>query len=168
MKIRQYGFVFIMLGALLALLLMYLAVDDVQAAEVPEDIVAACEKYGEEYGICPEFLEAIAFQESSFNPQAVDKSGTCHGLMQISYSAHGKRMEKLGIENIYDIDGNIHVAADYLYELFARYENPAVVLGEYNGQSREKVYSAEYDGYISTYADEILRRAARYERENGK
>jgi len=168
MKVRQYGFVFIMLGALLALLLMYLAVDDVQAAEVPEDIVAACEKYGEEYGICPEFLEAIAFQESSFNPQAVDKSGTCHGLMQISYSAHGKRMEELGVENIYDIDGNIHVAADYLRELFEQCENPAVVLARYNGQSEAKIYSAEYDGYISTYADNILRMSAELERAHGK
>ena len=88
--------------------------------------------------------------------------------MQISYSAHGERMKKLGVTDIYDIDGNVHVAADYLAEIFARYENPATALAFYNGQSKQKIYSGEYDGYISTYADEILKRAARFEREHGK
>ena len=167
-KIREYGFVPIMLAALIAVALMYFLVDDVQAAEVPDEIKAACEKYGEEYCISPEFLEAIAYQESTFNPRAVDRTGTCHGLMQISYSAHGERMKKLGVTDIYSIDGNIHTAADFLRELFEQCENPAVVLARYNGQSDKKVYSAEYDGFISTYADNILKMSAELEREHGK
>lgn len=32
--------------------------------EVPEDVRTACEKYGEEYNIAPELLEAIIWHES--------------------------------------------------------------------------------------------------------
>lgn len=57
-----------------------------------------CVQIGEEYGISPELLMAIAETESSGNPEA--RNGSCKGLMQISETYHGKRMRELGVQNI--------------------------------------------------------------------
>ena len=39
--------------------------------EIPDEIEAAAEAAGEAYGFEPEFLEAVAFYESTYNTQAV-------------------------------------------------------------------------------------------------
>ena len=50
--------------------------------EIPDEIEAAAEAAGEAYGFEPEFLEAVAFYESTYNTLAVN--GGCYGLMQVS------------------------------------------------------------------------------------
>ena len=35
-------------------------------SEIPEDVQAACEKWGAAYDICPELLEAICYNESRY------------------------------------------------------------------------------------------------------
>lgn len=144
--------------------------DDVpdEMKNVPQDVVTACEKYGKEYNIQPEFLEAVAYYESNYRPNVSNKSGTCHGLMQISYSAHDDRMRNLGVSNIFDVDGNIHTAADYLGELFEIYDDPALVLAYYNGQSKDRIERLEVYGEMSTYAENILWLSAELERLHGK
>ena len=128
---------------------------------ISEDAQEACVKYGEEYGICPELLMAMIELESSGRPDA--ESGGCKGLMQISDRWHKDRMERLEVTDIYDVDGNIHVGADYLTELFEKYEDVGIVLMVYHGEK-----DAATKTELSDYADWILTRSVELERMNGK
>lgn len=129
-----------------------------------EDIQETCVKYGEQYGICPELLMAIIERESA--GQSDIESGGCKGLMQISDRWHTERMNRLGVTDIYDMDGNIHVGADYLAELFEEYGEVATVLMVYHGE--ENAVTRAENGEISKYAEWILNRSAELERWNGK
>lgn len=128
---------------------------------IPEDIRNYCEAAGEEYQICPEFLEAMAWRESGCNPDAIN--GSCTGVMQVSQIWHGDRMEALGVTDLTDAKGCINVAADYLSELFIEYEEPEIVLAVYNGDSK-----ALDSGYISGYASDILEISEALERIDNK
>lgn len=125
---------------------------------IPEGIQDAARRYGEEYGISPAFLLAIAKKESRFD--ACAKSGSCVGLMQVSTKWHRDRMERLQVteEELWTVDGNVHVAADYLAELFQTYQDPGAVLIAYNCGSAEE-YVKGTSG-LSAYAKAILRTAA--------
>lgn len=128
---------------------------------IPAEAQEACVKYGDEYGICPELLMAIIERESSGRPDV--ENGGCKGLMQISDRWHKDRMERLDVMDIYDVDGNIHVGADYLAELFGKYEDVGIVLMVYHGEK-----DAANKEKLSSYADWILTRSAELERMNGK
>lgn len=104
---------------------------------------------------------AIIERESSGRPDA--ESDGCKGLMQISDRWHKDRMERLKVTDIYDVDGNIHVGADYLAELFEKYEDVGIVLMVYHGEK-----NAATKTELSDYADWILTRSAELERMNGK
>ena len=114
----------------------------------------------EQKDICPELVQAIIETESNWVPDA--RNGDCVGLMQISEIWHQDRMERLGVENLADPYDNILVGIDYLQELFRRYEDPAMVLMIYNGDSRAWDYWET--GEMSEYAAKILERAAELER----
>lgn len=66
--------------------------------ETPIEIQIACNKYGEQYGICAELLESICYQESQYIPTATDATKSCFGLMQIQKNkpqgAHGRTKRK--------------------------------------------------------------------------
>jgi len=133
--------------------------------DIPQEIQIACEKYGEEYDICPELLEALCFQESRYTPDVT--GGSCKGLMQINEPVHKGRMEKLGVKDIYDIDGNIHVGADYLAELFTDYSSDAgTVLMLYHGE--KNAISKGKKGNYSKYAQAVLKKSEQLERQHGK
>lgn len=129
------------------------------------EVYEIAEDVAEQYNICPEFLQAIAFRESSYDPYA--QNGDCTGIMQVSLRWHKDRMERLGITDLYDPKDNMLVAADYLYELFEEYEDVGMVLLKYNGDSRADDY---YNGRVglSEYANDILELSAELERKNGK
>lgn len=135
-----------------------------QAMEADE-VYALAQEAGEEYGICPEFLQAVAWQESRYDPEV--SSGGCEGLLQVAGRWHGDRMERLGVADLYDPAGNMAVAADYLAELFARYEDPGMVLMVYNGDSRAEHYWKTGEG-LSDYAQSVLELSENLEREHGK
>ena len=84
------------------------------AVEIPEDVTFWAEYYGERYDICPETIEAVCWVESRCQNTAQDPSKACKGLMQIKPSCHSDRMARLGVQNIFDIAGNIEVGTDYL------------------------------------------------------
>lgn len=119
-----------------------------------KQIMQIAEKIGEKYNICPEFLTAIAFRESGYNPD-VEYEG-CIGLMQISQKWHKDRMERLGVRDLKEPYGNMLVAGDYLLELFEKYEDIGMVLQVYNGDSDAIAY---WDGEtgMSEYADYIIK-----------
>lgn len=135
-------------------------IEDYQVV-IPDEVINNCEEISLIYQISPEFLEAIAWKESTCNKLA--KNGNCIGLMQISENYHKDRMERLGASNLYDMYGNILVSADYLSELFSEYESPEVVLAVYNGDSK-----ALNPGYESTYAETILNLSIALETQHGK
>lgn len=124
----------------------------------------ACYEYGEQYNICPEFLMAIIETESGGRSDAI--GGGCVGLMQISPRWHRDRMKRLDVTDLFDERSNILVGADYLAELFEKYEDAAVVLMIYHGE-KDAVKKAE-QGDISDYASGILERTAELERIHEK
>ena len=130
---------------------------NIKETYLSKEIQNYCIEIGNMYNICPEFIMAIIESESSGNQYAVN--GGCKGLMQIYEKYHKDRMERLGVTDIFDIRGNILVGVDYLSELFGKYEDPAMVLMVYNGDSSAWTYWNS-DGAISKYADKILNRSA--------
>lgn len=127
---------------------------------IPKEAKAYCIEVGKEYGICPELLMAIAEAESSGNAKA--ENGECKGIMQVVEIWHKERMERLGVSDIFDMEGNILVATDYLYELFEKYEDAGSVLMFYNGDNRAKSY-LEGNTELSNYAKKILERSRELE-----
>lgn len=124
----------------------------------------ACVEYGDEYGICPEFIMAIIERESCGQPDV--ENGSCKGLMQVSVKWHKDRMERLGVTDIFDERSNILVGTDYLSELFEKYEDPATVLMVYHGE-KNAVKKSE-NGKISKYAQGILKRSEELEKLHKK
>lgn len=120
------------------------------SVNVPPEIEALCIQYGKENGIAPELLEAIIWKESRFQPAAVNRS--CKGLMQVNTGCHKKRMDRLGVSDIYDPEGNIAVGSDYLRELFEANEDVATVLELYNGDGS----AAEDPNRDSGYAKKVM------------
>ena len=129
-----------------------------------DEIVSMCDEIGEQYGICSELLQAMIEKESTGNPDAVN--GGCKGLMQVSIKYHKDRMEKLGVEDIFDPYSNILVGADYLSELFNEHEDVGLVLMIYNGTSNAKEKAER--GEFTRYVEKILDRSAELERLHGK
>lgn len=77
----------------------------------------------------PNFEDVIAVieVESSFNPNA--KNADCYGLMQISRTAHRK---KLAVDNKDKSDANITVGINYLKELNEMFKNRNSAIMAYN------------------------------------
>lgn len=141
-----------------------MANEEIEPTHISVEAQVSCYEYGKMYDICPELLMAMIEAESSGNPNA--ENGDCKGLMQISERWHTVRMAEIGADDIWSETDNIHIGANYLHELFNRYEDLALVLMVYNGES-DAVEKAE-NGYISDYARKILDRSAELERWKGK
>ena len=120
--------------------------------------IEICTEVGEEYGICPELLMALIERESSGHADA--QNGSCKGLCQISEKWHKDRMERLGVDDIFDPEGNIRLCADYLCELGAEYQDIAIVLGRFHGESNAEIK-------ISNYTTGILERSEELEKAHG-
>jgi len=136
--------------------------------EIPGDIRIYCELVGTEFNICPELLEAMAYNESRFIPTV--SNGKHYGLMQINVKVHADRIAKYGwtADDMFDAYKNLIIAGDYLAELYATYgdDNP-IVLDAYNGNWKAIAKYKEY-GFLSPYVEKILTRSADYERLHGK
>ena len=154
----------IALAASLVLPQPVMAKEEIEPTHISVEAQVSCYEYGEMYDICPELLMAMIEAESSGNPKA--ENGDCKGLMQISERWHTGRMAEIGADDIWSETDNIHIGANYLHELFNRYEDVALVLMVYNGES-DAVEKSE-NGYISDYARKILDRSAELERWKGK
>lgn len=138
---------------------------DAETAEpvvITEEVQFWSQKYGREYGICPEVIQAIVWTESRCIPSAQSADKSCKGLMQIKPSCHQERMEKLGVRNIFGVWENLKVGTDYLAEIAETEPDIGVALMIYNGSSPEKV-EAGRQGKLSAYARQILEIAAELE-----
>lgn len=134
---------------------------------IPAEISACAEIIGDEFNICPELLEAIAFKESSYKPTA--KNGACKGLMQVNTKVHKERFTNEGWseKDWDDAYKNMFVAASYLHDLFVEYEDVAEVLYIYNGDKTNLKRYRE-SGYLSYYVQTILTKSEELERAHGK
>ncbi len=137
-----------------------------ETVEVPEEVVAISEELGGEYGICPELIQAVCWQESRF--QADAENGGCVGIMQVSPQWHRERMERLGVTDLTDPRQNMAVAVDYLAELAAEYEDVGAALMKYNGDRRLDELLEGGMADVSDYARAVLELSAELERRNGK
>lgn len=155
----------VILAAVSMWLLADLRVDSAENEYLSDEIVAYTEEIGYEYGICPEFIQAIIERESSGDKDA--NNGCCIGLMQIYQKYHEDRMERLGVSDLYDPYSNILVGADYLAELFEEYEDPYLVLMVYNMGYRKAISLYRNEQYTD-YALKICERSVELERLHGK
>ena len=76
--------------------------------------------------------------------------------MQVNENVHQERMKKLGVKDIYDLDGNIHTATDLLSELYKDKKSISKALDAYNGNKGN-----------TAYVSDILRTAAALDRIGG-
>lgn len=105
----------------------------------------------------------MCFKESSFNENA--KNNDCIGIMQIDPKWHADRIEYLGVQDLNDIKQNMSVGVDYLAEILKNTGDISEALMIYNGDSDADKAN---NGYISSYASDILSISENLERENGK
>lgn len=135
---------------------------------IPIETREIFEKVGEEFDICPELMEAMAYRESRFIENV--KNGNHYGLLQINVKIHKDRIEKYGYtaEDMLKAEPNITVAADYLKELFDTYgDDDPLILMYYSGNRKAVSNYKEY-GWTCPYVNDVLKRAAEYERKHGK
>ena len=135
---------------------------------IPKEIKELCDEIGKDFNICPELLEAMAYNESRFIPTVTNKK--CYGLLQINVKIHADRIEKYDwtAEDMFDPEKNITIAADYLAELYDTYgdDNP-IVLSIYSGNWKA-VENYKESGQLTPYVNSVLTRSANYEKLHGK
>lgn len=111
----------------------------------------------QDYGLDANIVIAMIEAESSGRRTVISSAG-CIGLMQISPKWHAERMAKLEVDDLEDAYGNILVGADYLSELYKKYEDIYTALMCYNeGEYSGAVERAERGEY-SRYAEKIVAR----------
>lgn len=119
-----------------------------------DNVIKLTEEIAPLYKLSPKLLQAIIWYESSNDSTAVNQNTGCCGYMQISADWHTERMNKLGVDNLYDPYGNILVGADYLRELLDTYKDLSLSLMIYNGDDRS--FELYNNNERSEYADNII------------
>lgn len=107
--------------------------------DIQQHVVELCRKHG---NITPELIFAVIQKESNYKAKAKGDSGTSKGLMQVREMYHGKRMEKLGVTDLYDPYQNITVGVHILSEKIRNYDTLGEALTVYNAGDKgaEKYY----------------------------
>lgn len=103
--------------------------------------------------INPEYVCAIMYHESHFDPTVTNSKTGVKGLCQISPKWHTKRAANLGVTDLYDPWGNILVCYDILNEL---------------AQSKGIRYAINFYGGGYPYANRYLNSMSPFEKELGK
>lgn len=91
------------------------------------DYLPIFDEIGDQYGICPELIQAIVEKESNYNANAVSSHGAI-GLMQIIPRWNQYRMDRLGVTDLTDPYQNILCGTDLIAELADKYEDLYLVL----------------------------------------
>ncbi|ABO49471.1 peptidase M23B [Desulforamulus reducens MI-1] len=92
----------------------------ISQAMIPPELIPMFKEAEEKFGIPWWFLAAIAYKESSFNPQAENITTKCYGLMQVSPTNWPVYSTQLGFDPDHDKDNpraQIFVGAYMLVEL---------------------------------------------------
>lgn len=110
-----------------------------------EYILDVCERYYPD--LDPVIVQAVMETESQYIPTVQSCAGAV-GLMQVIPKWHSWRMEKYGLDDIWDPYTNVVVGADFLNESLKRYGNYRGALYAYNN-------STSYVNYVLALAEEI-------------
>lgn len=136
-----------------------------ETIQIPDEIQESCEKYGDEYGICPELLEAMCWHETRCRAEL--ESGGCIGITQINPKYHKASMELLNITDLKDYDQNIHLCAYTIRQYADENEDLYFVLMCWNSGSTKgkKLYD---QGKFTKYAIQVSEESYAIERLHGK
>lgn len=94
------------------------------------------DKYAHIYGVDPEWVTNLIFQESMGNPRAVSQAGA-QGLGQLMPST----AKSLGVKNPFNPEQNIHGTTKYLSQLYKRFHDKKLATAAYNaGASNVEKY----------------------------
>ena len=122
----------------------YLLCDTVPLSfDEQEKLQAACEEFDVPYALALGLIEV----ESDFR-NILGDNGASTGYMQIQKRWHKDRMERLGVNDLSDPEGNFRVGLDYLSELYRKYGSWEMALTVYN--------RGHNPGYITRYAYRVL------------
>ncbi len=118
--------------------------DDIPLSyEEQEWLQAACKEFEVPYALALGLIE----KETNFR-NVVGDDGASTGYMQIQQKWHWDRMERLGVTNLLDPEGNFRVGLDFLSELYGRYDDWGTAL---------TVYNMGYNpGYVTNYAYAVM------------
>lgn len=113
---------------------------------------------GVENNIAPALIVSIIKYESGGNPNIEASSGSgAIGLCQIKPEYQKDRCKELKVTSLYDPKDNIKVCADYLLELFDKYEDVCLVMTAYRyGDSSTEFKYAQTTGYIYPYVKNVV------------
>lgn len=136
------------------LLVALLALAPQVDAAGPTEFDGCFQTAGDYYGINPLLLKAIARQESSMNPQAVNRNtnGTTDiGLMQIN-TTHMPKLRKAGVteERLWQPCVNIAVGAWVLADAISRHGMTWKAVGVYHSPTdwRQRDYAAKVQRHL--------------------
>lgn len=110
----------------------------------------ACKESDIPYALALGLIE----RESTFR-NILGDDGSSAGYMQVQKKWHWDRMERLGVTDLSDPQGNFRVGCDFLSELYGRYEDWNIALTAYN--------MGHNPGYISDYAKGVMKNYARWQ-----
>lgn len=111
----------------------------------------ACNKFGVPYALALGLIE----KETGFK-NIIGDDGASFGYMQVAEKWHRDGMERLGVTNLLDPNGNFQVGLDYLSELYQKNGNWDIAITVYN--------NGHNPGYVSDYAKEVMSNYAYWEK----
>ena len=130
-------------------------------APVPQYVASVIMSAAKKYGVDPNLIAAMAFRESSFNPNAVSSRGA-QGIMQLM----PRTAQALGVKDAFNVEESVFGGTKYLRSLLDRFHGDvSVALAAYNAgpelvarvgpaATRESV---DYVAAITSYYKNALR-----------
>ena len=127
-------------------------------APMPKYLSTVIEEAAAHYDIDPNFLAAMAFKESAFNPRAVSRRGA-QGILQLM----PRTAKALGVQDAFDVRQNVFGGAKYLRELLDRFNgDQELALAAYNlGPERIAKEGPRTTSGVVKYVSDIQRYYAR-------
>ena len=109
--------------------------------EIPDDIETAAHICALYNGLDPELLEAMAWQESTYNPLA--KSGSCMGCLQVHSKIHADRLKAFGVtkEQLLDPYIGMAIGASLIADHIRATGDLELALRRYNGSDHKERYA---------------------------
>ena len=111
----------------------------------------------EKYQISKELLQAIAYVESRYDPNALNPVGKERGVMQIHPWWFEKLMAQFGLkpDDLWKPCTNIQVGAWILKQEINRYGLSWTAIGAYNAGAYQKNKKEKYTHLYSNYAKKV-------------
>jgi soluble lytic murein transglycosylase-like protein len=119
----------------------------------PANIASVLQNASASSGVPVNILNAVAYEESRYNPNAVSPAGA-QGLLQLMPATGSS----LGVTDAFDAQQNANAGAQYLAQLYAKYGDWQTALIAYNQGPTSLAKNGPYSSSQS-YASDILTNA---------